>query len=806
MESKKGYTSVDKTEEDELEQDFYGSYPGLSPIQEEIEEYSPTNSYHPGNLRKFEVEEIKNLKVNSPDIDTSLQPFTNFKLHNEKEQISEPNSKDELFPLTDDPLANVLTVRSFLVGLLEGALGAAITQLFMFKPINLHIQPLFLQITCMLLGRLFALIPGPKWWNPGPFGLKETVFAAIMSTTASGGALAIEMIVTQDLFFNRVTRLPVAFMILFSSQMIGYGWAGLLQPILVYPAKLTFPHVLPSAALFYSMSGDGKRTKDQMKFFKKIFGAIAIYEIFPSYIMPALQGISLFCLASPKSPLVTNLFGGVEPQEGLGFLSLSLDWSFIGHWGPLFLPLLSQLHRIAGLIIALFIFSLSYTNSWFSGGISRSFPFLSVSLLSANGTEYPIRKVIGLDGVKDSATVNDIGLPFYTSTYVVSQLLMTISAGSALSHVFLHQWDVVYDALRARESSENQDPHRLIVKASYRDFPNLFFIGISGFAIAIAIAASIIEHSDISVLGLLVAIGISSFMTLAVAFVAGVTGSYIRLGGAIPMIGGFLYPGNTFGNMWFSTGSTVHQAVHMLNDLKLGQYMHMPPIYVVLAQIFGTILGLIINVPLMFSIVSSQRNVLLLPHGNGVFSGLIFQEMQAHAVRKVESSLIWGAFSEELYSHGKKYFIIPLSLAIGFLLPCVFFLADKIFPNRYLDSVNIPLLAGFIGSAPHGVTAGNTVNIIVGLISQFWLRKYHSGWFKKYNYVLSAALDGGTQVTIFCISLFFQGVIVPKLQMPNYFLNPSRPTPKDYCYLKPTNSRLEVEETFIFNTDNKLDM
>jgi len=45
-----------------------------------------------------------------------------------------------------------------------------------------------------------------------------------------------------------------------------------------------------------------------------------------------------------------------------------------------------------------------------------------------------------------------------------------------------------------------------------------------------------------------------------------------------------------------------------------------------------------------------------------------------------------------------------------------------------------------------------TSSIIVGLVSQLWLRNYHPGWYRKYNYILGGALDGGAQVMIFILS------------------------------------------------------
>lgn len=40
---------------------------------------------------------------------------------------------------------------------------------------------------------------------------------------------------------------------------------------------------------------------------------------------------------------------------------------------------------------------------------------------------------------------------------------------------------------------------------------------------------------------------------------------------------------------------------------------------------------------------------------------------------------------------------------------------------------------------------------MIGFASQWWLRTRRPGWFKKYNYLLSAALDGGSQVIIFIL-------------------------------------------------------
>jgi hypothetical protein len=38
----------------------------------------------------------------------------------------------------------------------------------------------------------------------------------------------------------------------------------------------------------------------------------------------------------PNNLLITNLFGGIMANEGLGVLSLSFDWQFVGKFAALF--------------------------------------------------------------------------------------------------------------------------------------------------------------------------------------------------------------------------------------------------------------------------------------------------------------------------------------------------------------------------------------------------------------------------------------------------------------------------------------
>lgn len=82
------------------------------------------------------------------------------------------------------------------------------------------------------------------------------------------------------------------------------------------------------------MHFNGGENKGRIKLFWSAFTGMFCYEVIPSYIFPLLNGISVICLATQKvSPsaqdVITNLFGGTDGNEGLGLLSISLDWQYV---------------------------------------------------------------------------------------------------------------------------------------------------------------------------------------------------------------------------------------------------------------------------------------------------------------------------------------------------------------------------------------------------------------------------------------------------------------------------------------------
>lgn len=119
---------------------------------------------------------------------------------------------------------------------------------------------------------------------------------------------------------NVVPEPVVAILLLFSSQLLGYGMAGVLRKSLVYPTRMLWPSILPLSSLIETLHRERAEMKKKFNFFWIIFGIVAVWELFPQYIMPILVGVSIICLTQRNSLVVSNVFGGAAGNEGLGLL------------------------------------------------------------------------------------------------------------------------------------------------------------------------------------------------------------------------------------------------------------------------------------------------------------------------------------------------------------------------------------------------------------------------------------------------------------------------------------------------------
>jgi len=151
----------------------------------------------------------------------------------------------------------------------------------------------------------------------------------------------------------------------------------------------------------------------------------------------------------------------------------------------------------------------------------------------------------------------------------------------------------------------------------------------------------------------------------------------------------------------------------------------------------------------MNTIIDNQRNILLSVQGTNIWSGQQPQQYNSQAIA-------W-ALSHELFAVGKQYQFVAWAYLIGFVVPVPFWIMYKLWPKLRTDYLYTPMICYSIGWLSVGIGSSVLSMFTVGIVSQWWLRTRHPRWFAKYNYILAAGLDGGTQVMVFILSFAVQG-------------------------------------------------
>lgn len=105
-----------------------------------------------------------------------------------------------------------------------------------------------------------------------------------MSAAAASTPEAMMVLAVQKLYYNIEPSATVGVFLILSTQMLGYGVAGLLRKTLVYPSNMLYPTNLPTASLLESLHQDGKQSGRRLRVFHIAFFILFAWQVFPLYI------------------------------------------------------------------------------------------------------------------------------------------------------------------------------------------------------------------------------------------------------------------------------------------------------------------------------------------------------------------------------------------------------------------------------------------------------------------------------------------------------------------------------------------
>ncbi|KAI5833165.1 peptide transporter MTD1 [Schizophyllum commune Tattone D] len=689
-----------------------------------------------------------------------------------------------------------LTFRSLVLGTVIAGLGAALCQIYIFKPVTVSVSSVFLLLLIYSIGNAWAaflpkrsLVKGTRFErlggvidfiNPGPFRIKEHVVATLVASTAAGGATSVNNFAVQRLYYDTNVGALTAIFATFSTLCFGMGLVGILRPLTVYPSEMVYWQSLPQVTVFQALHFNQHDNTKRVRLFWIGFAVMFAYEVIPAYIFPLLNSVSIFCLSSQHAStatrnIFTNIFGGGNANEGLGLLNFSFDWQYLGsHY--MALPLTQQANAWIGYALCyIIIAAIYYSNAW----DSKNYKMLSTSIFNSNGTVYNQAAVFGSNGVLNETALEEFGLPAMTGSNAWSNFAQNLGIGALIAHVTLFWSGDMVDAIRsfrADNKKQNDDPH-FIAMQKYKEAPWYWYFALLVLAFVAGLIVCIKGETSLPWWSFIVSLAVGAFITPFSTILYGRMGTGIATNNLMKMIPGALNPGKPVANLYFSMWShdVVATSIGLAADLKTGQYTKVPPRVMFLTQLWGCILGAIVNYVVMVSIVDSQREVLLDASGTNVWSGQTIQSLNSQAVT-------WS-LAHQLYSHSGPYVIVPLGLAIGLFPPIVQWLLSKRWPvikGVKVESVILPIIFNYAQTMSKGITSYVSTGICIGLVSQLWLRQYHPVWYRKYNFILGGAFDGGAQVMIFILSFAVFGASGTERPFPTWAGNPAQGN-IDYC-------------------------
>ncbi|TKY86311.1 hypothetical protein EX895_005136 [Sporisorium graminicola] len=620
------------------------------------------------------------------------------------------------------------------------------------------------------------LLASVHFINPGPFGLKEHAIAAITASSASNGAHSSDVFGTQKLFYPEIkVTTTTAVLSVLSIGLFGYGLAGIFRPIIVYPAEMVYWGTLPLVDMFQAFHWEQSFSTKRVKAFWYSFAGMGLYEVLPAYIFPTLNSISVPCLASMHAPTriaqtLTNIFGGSQSNEGMGLFSLSLDWQYITS-SQLSLPLIQQANSWIGYAICYIAMAgIYYSNVW----NAKSFPFMSTSIFADNGKKYN-QTAVFVNGILDRTKLETVGYPNVTGTYAWGMLMRNAAIGALVTHVILFWGKDVWRNLKQARNKTQPDRHWKAMQ-KYKEAPHWWYLILLAISFIFGLVVVLTQDTTLTWYSYIVSLALGSIVAPFSGILYAILGNGISTNQLTKMIGGIVSPGRPLANLYFYawSHSTIAQCINLSNDLKMGQYLKIPPRSMFVSQIVGTVFGAFLNYAIASTIISSKFALLHTNNGSYVWSGAYYQSLNVSAVT-------WS-MAKYMYGPGTPYFVIPMAVLLGIAAVSVHYVFSLFVPKiGKFSTRSLVLPTVFLYSAwmTSGQNCGILSIVIVGIVSQAIIRPRYPAWFKKYNYIVGAGFDGGSLLIIFVLSFAVFGAAGSEKPFPTWAGNPAGFP--DYC-------------------------
>ncbi|KAL9159942.1 hypothetical protein ABFS82_08G167700 [Erythranthe guttata] len=658
-------------------------------------------------------------------------------------------------PPTDDPTMPALTFRTWTLGLTSCVMLAFVNQFFGYRQNSLYISSVTAQIVTLPLGKFMArVLPEKKFavagwsfsFNPGPFNLKEHVLITIFASCGSSGVYAVSIVTIVKAFYHRQLHPVAAWLLAQTTQMLGYGWAGIFRKILVDSPYMWWPDNMVAVSLFRALHEEEARPKgglSRLQFFLIVFVTSFAYYIIPAYFFPSISAVSVLCLIWKDSIFPQQLGSGLH---GMGIGSFAFDWatvSFIGN--PISTPAFAIINILIGFVLVMYIMTpLTYFNNVYG---ARKFPIFSSHTFDYAGQPYNISRVLN----EETFNLDLVGYASYSKLYLSVFFAFTYGLGFAslsatITHVALHHGKTIWTLWTKAKSNlkGKMDVHTRLMKTNYEAVPDWWFYSILVvvFGLSLWACEGFNKQLQLPWWGLMLACAMALFFTLPVGIIQATTNQQIGLNIITEMVIGYIYPGRPLANVAFKTYGyiSMSQALGFLSDFKIGHYMKIPPKSMFIAQLVGTVVASSVYFSTAWWLLTSVEYICdpaNLPDGSpwtcpgdDVF---------------YNASIIWGVIGPlRMFTGQGVYGAMNWWFLAGAIAPVPAYLLGKKYPEKkWVQLINVPLILSATMSMPPARAVNYIMWGVAGLFFNVYIYRLHKRWWARHAYVMAAALNAG---------------------------------------------------------------
>lgn len=401
---------------------------------------------------------------------------------------------------------------------------------------------------------------------------------------------------------------------------------------------------------------------------------------------------------------------------------------------------------------------------------------------STNFHVYNQTLIMNANHTINQQALREQGIPWMTGTYLAYLITSNMGLTATFTHMLLWNWDDMKagwewaapsklkrfldpstykfwaneespeDRLERKVNDPNLDPHyKLMLRNLYYETPHWWWGAVLLFSFIVGLICLYVMKSTLPWWGFILANLLTLLFMLFFGAQMGITGFQFNIQPICQMLAGYMFPGRPLANLYFTcyTFNSLQMGQVLAKDLRLAQNVHLSPRCTFFVQIGGCVVGALFNYIMMLTIVQNQSAILLSIQGTNIWSGQNIQQFNTLAIA-------WS-IAKDMFSVGGRYQWVTISFVLGFFVPFPFWIAYRYWPKKIFAYINLSIILWYMGWLFVGINASILSYFSIGFFAQWWLRKYHPRLFTKYNYIVSAALDGGTQVCVFILTFAIFG-------------------------------------------------